>query len=339
MKKLTILLAALGMILVGCNNKDNWAPGPVAPKNAQPIFFPITEDLGIEMDPSDPFTEWEIAVARYDSTEIYPATTVGIRVLKNTNNAYTVPATLTFEEGEAEATLTVAVGEMAVGETYELAVTFTADNFNPYLDIDQIGGGIAAGSGCIYAMSICPIGWSEIKTGVWVDGFIDDWFGTEFVPFYVEYQTVELPGNVFRIRARDVYARAGNGEDPDEYGIFEAFPDIFDDELVEGTFNLIIDIDAKGNAFLQQGELGFDWGYGNMIVRSTNTPGVWDGEHLFFSGEDKTLVTCMPEYSTSFYYCGSDVEFFASREAFLEYYPEGETAPKRQGKQARQIRR
>lgn len=307
------------------------------------FYFPTTEEMSLDMESTNPYTEKNITVSRYDSTNNYPATTVGISVLENTNDVYTVPTTLAFGEGETEATLTVGIGALTLGEHYDLSITFEGENFDPEFDIMIAGEEITPGAGYTYAMRIYSLGWSETKTGVWVDGFIDDWFGTGQVPFYVDYQIEWRSGGIQRIHARDVYSRAGNYCTPDEYGIYEAFPDIVSDELLEGTYDLLIDINPNNMALLQQCELGFDWGYGNMVVRSVNNAyGTWDGEHLFFSGEGKTLATKMPEYNSSFYYCGSDVDFFASRDAFVKsdlYAKINSTSTRRYIKQARKIRR
>lgn len=339
MKKLTILLAVLSMILVGCDKED------AGVKDVSVFFFPSTEEMYIDLDPADPFTEKKITVSRYDSTNIYPATTIGVSVLKNTNDVYTVPATLTFGEGEKDATLTVAFGTLTPDENYELAVTFTGENFNSDLDIDKIGGEVAPDAGYTYAMSIWPLGMSETKTGVWVDGFIDDWFGGGNIPFYVDYQIEWVSGGIRRIHAKDVYSRAGNGEDPDEHGIYKAYPEIETSELLQGTYDLIIDINPDSTAIMQEGTLGFDWGYGSMIVRSAikegaYVPGTWDGKHLFFSAADKTTVTKLPEFDNKFYYCSKDVEFFASKEAFMNSNLYIKNTPQKLlTKRAHQIRR
>lgn len=344
MKKLTILLAMLSMILVGCDKENQEIPTPTpapppAPVDASVYFFPTTEELDIEMDPAEPFTKWEIEVSRYDVTDLYPASTVDISVQKNTNSAYSVPATLAFAEGEKKATLTVAIGTLTPGVNNELTISVAGENTD--LDITQLGEGVdPETAGFTYSLSIFPTAMTEVRTGVWIEGWIDDWFGSGRVAFYVKYQIESRAGGKQIIHAKDVYARVPSSEDPDEYGIYDAFPLIAAKELVPGTYDLTINIDRDGNAFLEQSELGFDWGYGNMVVRSTNTPGTWDGEHLYFSGENKTTVTKLPEYNDAFYYCDKDVEFFTSREALLKRINKSKSeAPKCYIKQTRQIRR
>lgn len=319
MKKLTILLAALGMILVGCTKDNNWTPGPAAPKNAQPLFFPITEDLDIEMDPNNPYSEWEIAVSRYDSTDTYPAATVGIRVLKNTDNVFDVPATITFEAGEADAIIVVGLGEMTIGDTYHLSIAFADADFNPYLDIDQIGGGIAIGAGCAYAMSICPIGWSEVKTGVIQDGLLSEYSGIASDAWYVQYQMADMPDGSTRVRLINPYNCAATDVDAD--GIYDGCtllgPGDVDDTQ---NINMFMTIQPDGSVAFEDYDTYLDAGYGPIYV-------VWYDQEMYgtytednsiiFPLEDEILVAGDDEGL----YCAVGIYFYLSKEAFIESNP------------------
>lgn len=316
MKKLNILFAALAMMLVGCKEKDNWTPGLEVSPNAQTLFFEVCDETGIECDPADPITEWPVVVSRTDAK--LNECQVALQVLENTDEVYTVPAMVAFAEGETEALVTIQVGQMKPGQLYKLRMMLSMEAINPYTELSEV----CAGSSVVYEMSINPIPWSEVRQGVIEDGLIDDWFGTGMWAFYADYQIAEMPDGSTKIRILNAYNRPCMAEEPDELGIWEAYPYMAPGDELEGDYVISLEIDEDGNAFMPLAELGFDWGYGSFWVKTASAYGYWNGKVAYFAGDDGALATCMVDYSPSFYVCAKDWSFFVSAEEYIHFYEE-----------------
>ncbi|HXL01062.1 MAG TPA: hypothetical protein PLE90_06645, partial [Dysgonamonadaceae bacterium] len=50
-------------------------------------------------------------------------------------------------------------------------------------------------------------------------------------------------------------------EDFDEYGIADGYPYNAPEDMLEGDFYLVINVDSKNNASILPQQIGFDWGY------------------------------------------------------------------------------
>jgi hypothetical protein len=237
-------------------------PSSVTAANCQGVYFPSTNKATVELDPSVA-TEMEITIARTDSTG---AVEVPIKADVNDGDVFVVPETVTFADGEKEATITVTFPSAEVGVAYNLKVSVSGDAFvNLYA------------TGVPYLNTkVTRIAWTEVTPFVYVDGTFLAFYGVSQLPMYVHTEKAEL-GDIVRYRFKNAYgvATPGNWEgdeyipEPDADGIYNGYPYNFPGDVDEDNdYYTVIEIDKDKKVSMAPCKLGVIWSYGMFSIGS-----------------------------------------------------------------------
>lgn len=219
------------------------------------VYFPKSKESR-EFDPADGISTYKVTVARRDSVG---DVVVPIQVLKNDSSIFVVPESVKFEDKSKTAEVVVSFPGGKEGITYSLELTVDASDINPYFD--QVP---------TYSFSFVNLAWKDAELpAVWEDGIIMGAFGVDYVPFYVKYQYVNLSDGSAKYRFLNPFASMPT-EDADRYGVYNGYPyNEEGDYDEEGTYNLVVNVTAKGVASMVRGSLGVDWGYGMFETGSS----------------------------------------------------------------------
>lgn len=133
MKKVIRYIALLlgGIMLVSiaaCSDDDGRTPSPEVDPNCIGASFGDENIDFLELEDTDP-TNITLEVTR-DKTDA--AATVGIQVLTNTENVFTIPTSVSFAAGEATANLTVSFDNAKLKKEYSFEIALEASAVNPY---------------------------------------------------------------------------------------------------------------------------------------------------------------------------------------------------------------
>lgn len=179
LNKLFILAGiALASVFTSCGDDSDYAAGPLpAGTELNGVTFGNFNNISIELDPADP-TTYEIAISRTDASQTI---TVPLKVLKNTDNVYSVPESVTFQEGQSETFIQVSFDKADIGTPYQLELQIDKAFVNQY----------ASNSTCL--VEVTRVKWNSIGMGIWYDDF---WYGKHWD---VEvFQRDDAP-NIYRI--------------------------------------------------------------------------------------------------------------------------------------------
>lgn len=190
-------MAALAFSLGACTDEEpKYTPAEVP--EFLPVYFSYEDNNEIEV--SETTTAIEIPVYRKDAGATL---TVPVKFTATpAATAFTFPSTVTFANGEKEATIVVGVDMSKVQLRTDYAVTVSVGNGleNPYYT-DKIA----------YRFNYEP--WSptvgpdgQVGTGTFYDGLVSPLYGLEVVPYEVQIET--NPENEDIIRVVDPYGPA-----------------------------------------------------------------------------------------------------------------------------------
>lgn len=201
------------------------------------VFFPSTNSLSINA--SSIATSHEIAIARVktDNAATVPLTLTG------GDGLYSIPASVTFNSGQASTTFQLSYDPDEVGfdNFTDLVITVGEAYATPY--------GIGE-----YAFTIgIPAPWKSLGTGTIVDGFVSGFFGVANVAWEVEIQENDLQPGFFRLV--NPYAE---GYPYNEPGDWDTSQDYFFEIHAENPDAVYINMQTTG----------MDWGYGKFIMGS-----------------------------------------------------------------------
>ncbi len=253
--KIFAFIFAAALVLAGCKNEIEREPSPEFPKDVKDVYFPVTDERGMEVDPSAGIYTYTVTIARKDSTG---ALTVPLNVVLNTDSIFKVPASVSFEDGEAEAEFVIDFTGAKDGVTYYLDIQADMATVNPYTE------GYSE-----YLFSVTPIKWVKAeKPAIFNDALFSGAYGVPGYYWYVNYEYAELGGGNLRFRFADVYSSMGTGMDA--YGVVDAFPyNEEGDYDAANVYYTIINVNADGDASMPIHDIGVDWGYGNFAAGST----------------------------------------------------------------------
>ncbi len=156
----TALLIAAAVAFVACDDDDDYSAGKPTAADCPALTFGSDNVQSVEMDPADD-TKVDITIDREGQT---PAATYKIKVLTNTENIFDVPETVTFAEGQTEATVTVTFDDAAVGTSYSLEIGLEDDDVDAY----------SSDTYQTYSYTVVRVKWNTLGTGQWVEDF---WYG------------------------------------------------------------------------------------------------------------------------------------------------------------------
>ena len=201
------------------------------------VYFPSTNSLSLNA--SSIANSHEIAIARVktDNAATVPLTLTG------GNGLYSIPASVTFNSGQAATTFQISYDPEEVG----------FDNFNDL--VISIGEAYKTPYGISdYAFKIgIPAPWKSLGTGTIVDGFVSAFFGVANVSWEVEIQENDLQPGFFRLV--NPYSE---GYPYNEPGDWDTSQDYFFEIHAENPNAVYINVQTTG----------MDWGYGKFIFGS-----------------------------------------------------------------------
>lgn len=251
MKYIPYLAAAL--LLAGCADNIQRTDSPVFPSDTAAVYFSAPDETGSEADPTQGITTHTVTIER---TQTAGSLTVPLTVLENTDDIFTVPSTVTFEDNAATATFEVAFPDAEVGKEYFLTLSVDDSHTNPYLTAQAT-----------YQLSMTLISWTDApEQAVIVDGFFSMYnINGKDYPFYCSYQTATLPDGSTRYRFLNPYNVVAPSDcEPDEYGIFPVWPLFEDGDVVDpdANGNMVVSVDNDHNVTIANFLIGADLGYG-----------------------------------------------------------------------------
>ncbi len=317
MKKiLNILMIASVLLFVGCEDEISYEKGPIS--SVEDAVYFLGDEMDIEIEPTDAEETHEVTIVR---TNYENALTVPLKVVTNTDNVFKVPETISFDAGEEETTIEVTYQGLEAGKTYYLQfeVDQSKIELNPYKDCSVKKTGNTALP--VYNASITPIAWSEVKTGVLVDGMVLPLYDMEGVAWYVEYRTADLPSGKKKVRLLNPYNKYPTDENPDDAGIYQALPwnepgDI--DATKDYNFNMEIDGEKVS---IVTGYLGITWMNNTMMrfvgvvdAEGNRIPGKYDADAGSIVFEKALGI--MPGNGGAYY---AGFSFFFTKDAYVKY--------------------
>lgn len=229
-----MLAAMFTLAWTSCDDDIEYTPAG-AVQGAQ-VYFPSTVASTINLSSTE--NSYQIPVMRVETSS---AMSVAVTATGG-EGLYTVPSSVDFAQGEANAYLTISYDAEAIGfdSFTDMTITLGSDT-TPY--------GIST-----YEFSIgIPAPWTSLGMCTYVDDFLTTMWSTDNTPFTVEIQENDLQPGYFRV--------------VNPYGA--AFP--FNEEGDwDNSQNWYIEIHAEDPTavYIPVQETGMDWGEGMMYVGS-----------------------------------------------------------------------
>ncbi|MBQ8224270.1 MAG: hypothetical protein IJZ86_02775 [Bacteroides sp.] len=304
-------MLALAVVATACDpDSEGHVMGEQDPAGCQNVYFNTSKyTQTVEVEPGT--NTFVLSIAR-EVTD--GATSVALEVKNNENNVFQVPATVTFEAGQATAPFTVTVTDAAeLGVSYNLLLAVTGE------DLSNYPAGYQETS-----VNFTILKWEPVGTGYWKDGLVGTFFGVSSYLYAVEIEKTNT-ANSLRYRFDSPYAKIATAYD--EYGIaYNGY--IYNEEadLVPGEYVFAIDITEDGAALIPT-DMGMDWGYGmfstgsvygNLSQNIGSYPlGIYDEEIGMITFPANSLYCGMANYGT--YAAGNPSMLFLSYEAYTAY--------------------
>ena len=306
-----ITLAVLMLLISACQKEITREPSQVFAGTA--LYFPLSDERGLEFDPADGITSHTVLVARTASTA---AQDYKLLVTLNEKDKYVVPATVHFGEGEATSSIEITFAEMEEGVPYSLELEVEKEYINPYTEL--------RGN---YQMSVTYVAWTTSETpAVMLDGFVGPMFGMPAYPFYCEYQYATFSDGRKMYRFLNPYNHYFEGEDPDEYGVFECFPLNAKEDMLnpEGDYHMVVSVSTKNEVMIPDFAAGIDYGYGAIYCGSVL--GILDDDDATYSygtmSEDGIITLKAGDgyyYDDGYYTTGDDVVIYLDVEVYKQH--------------------
>lgn len=292
--KYLFLLAAVVFGLTACEKQQEREPSPAS--NSKAVAFEKTA-ISIEINPSKAALEYEIKMGRSNTDS---ALTVTINSIGDVN-VINVPASVTFAAGASEVVLKLTFPNAQVDSSYVVELSVDSTYQSPYT---------SGAPKCVFGVSIAAWETSSVPA-VFVDGLVNIWFSTgdpTKTPWYVKYESKVNADGSSDYRFFNPY----NGfteDDEDGFGVFDAYPYNAEEDIVEGTYNMTVHVNADGTTQLSVFELGIDWGYGMFSAGSAaDAFGVFDADAKTITFPAGTVLCALADYAGGAFYDG-DYDF------------------------------
>ena len=240
------------LALASCSDDDKYVAGEQDSAEKVGAYFPTTDGGNNEVDPSDP-TEFSVKVARLNTKG---AVSVPLTVKENDNDAYQVPATADFKDGEAETTVKIAFPNAAEGATNVLTIEVANDYVSLYKEnAEKVS----------YTTTYTRVKWEDVGVGYWIDGNINTLFGIDAIPLAVDLQkTVSTDGKTIRYRFDSPFAYTVSGQD--ELGGYIGFPYNEEGDCDGQSHKMIVKVSGT-TATLAPTYIGMNWAdYGKFSI-------------------------------------------------------------------------
>lgn len=322
-KNIAIILAVLAFALIGCEQNTPYEPGKPAATD-QYVFFPVSAELGVELDPAAGITSHDIVIERTDAAK---AQTVKLKVLSNTDNVFKIPETVEFKVGQTDTILHVEFGEMKIGTSYSFSVQVDWSEINPYaITIDDEGAALSP----IYSFEVTPIQYTR-GTGVFIDNPVLGLIGLDPAAWTANFKYAELPDGTIKFVILNPYTTPATGVD-EENGIYIGCPYTNVGLTVDDSqdYNMVLYIDGE-DVIVEDFDLGLIYpgvGMCSILNYKGNTSyGVFDAETGLIAfdqdSDDNNSVFYVATYAQNYagFYFYLSVEAFVADNAYEEGAP------------------
>lgn len=240
------------LALASCGDDDKYVAGEQESADKVGVYFPVTDGGNNEVDPADP-TEFTVKVARLNTNG---AVSVPLTVVENDNDAYQVPATADFQDGEAETSVKVTFPNAEVGTTNTVTIEIPQEYVALYKEnAEKVS----------FTASYTRVKWEDAGVGYWIDGNINSLFGVEALPLVVELEkTVSVDGTTTRYRFDSPFAYTATGQD--ELGGYIGYPYNEAGDCDEQSHKMIVTV-KNNQATLASSNTGMTWAdYGTFYI-------------------------------------------------------------------------
>ena len=299
-----ISMAVLALSVLALNtacddDDDDWTAGEADDSDVPGVYFGAYT-ASYELDP-DEATELTMTLYRHTTSS---ALSVSLDVTENTDDVFEVPSTVAFASGESETSFTISFPNSDVGVTYTLSLEVPEEYVGIYMD------GYWQTS-----LSIERVKWNSLGNATYTDDFMTTFYSVGNQTYEVEIQEKDSAPGLYRL--------------VNPYGAAYPWNETYDDGTADWDTSqdwyFYIDAQDPDGVYIELQETGMDWGYGNIIMGSLAyyymvyydytldemisygyTGTLADGVITFPSN---TLLICMPDYSSSYYYANSNGAF------------------------------
>ena len=241
LNKFMLFLAAAVFTLTACEKSVEREPSPVFGKNVAAFE---KSGAAVEINPAKAPLEYELFLVR---------SSVEDQLLVNINVdgdilTIKVPSAVTFAPGESRAALKLTFPDAEVDKTYSVKLIIPEENRSPYLD---------GPSEFDFTVSIAS--WEPASTQAIVyDGLVGSMYGVTQMAWYVSYMEKINTDGTFDIRLLNPYAGYPT-TDPDQFGIYSAYPYNEKGDVLAGTYNWDLHIDAENKVTFEPFKMGMLW--------------------------------------------------------------------------------
>ncbi len=284
-------LAALFSVAVSCNDEDDYKPAE--PVSGPQVFF--SPDLASTIELSEDATSFEVGLLRADTSE---SISLPLTVSGETDK-FDIPTLVSFAAGAESATLTIGYDpeDFEYDVYYDATLVIPEEYSTPY--------------------GLAEYTFSAVKSAPWISlgmcTYTDDIFTTFWsvgnLSWEVEIEENEMYPGQFRLVYP--YDEKYEWNDPGDW-----------DE--SQTYYMTIDAQDPDGVYIEQQEIGVDWGYGMISIMSLGWyyyagGNTWEAiKNAGYCGTYKDGVITFPEdgmlmnmpgYSSSWYYSNTSGAF------------------------------
>lgn len=277
------LVATLVLSLVSCTDEYKYdGVGAADAEDVAGVYFPASNKSSLDLEVTDPLTT-TFKVARLNTNG---ALTVPLTVEVNDDNVFQIPASATFADGEAEATVEMPFPNAEIGKTYNFTITVPREYINSYKQVD---------GNPIYSGSAIRLKWESLGQGYWADGTLSV-FGNPKYPFVISNIEKAVLADEVRYRFVSPFAQQGTGAREDGTNAFIGLP-------MEGcTFvadtKMIVSVKKKAATFLK-GDLGcIHPQFGALSVGNGESAGSYNENGGFIKFASGTYTFDLADYGS-----------------------------------------
>lgn len=276
------LVATLVLSLVSCTDEYKYdGVGAADAEDVAGVYFPSTNKASLDLEVADPLTA-TFKVARLNTKG---ALTVPLTVEVNDDNVFQIPASATFADGEAEATVEMPFPNAEIGKTYNFTITVPREYINSY---KQVNGSP------IYSGSAIRLKWESLGQGYWADGTLSV-FGVQKLSFVISNIEKAVLADEVRYRFVSPFAQPATGREQGT-NAFDGLP-LNGFTYVAGT-NMIVSVKKKAATFLK-GDLGcVESQYGALSVGNGKSAGSYNENGGFIKFASGTYTLDLANYGT-----------------------------------------
>ena len=305
-----MMMLTAALAFTACSSDDDFSAGEQEKSGVQSAYFNTASYVNkVEVEPGG--DAFQVTVSRWNTAA---AATVGLTVVSDESNVFDVPASVNFDAGQADATVTITAPRAQGGVAYNLVI------------------GIAEADRSIYgkgfreiAFDFSILKWEDLGTGYFIDGTVSSFFGVDpTLPMAVNVQKCET-ANGDRFRFESPFAFETTGVDEAGLGyIGYPYNSNADGFTCDGQSHMIvIDITSRG-ALWNTTDLGNDWGYGMFRV-SPLAYGTYDAGQGYIVFPAGSLGIEMSDYNPGDpAESANDTYLFLSADAFINYMESAE---------------